>query len=129
MITRTQAFRSIAETVVPEARQLDEKGWFDLSAIVEHALAQRPPKVRRQLALFLRALNWFSVIRYGRRFTRMVPTRRAKFLAGVERSPLLLVRRGFWGVRTLVLMGYYARPEAKAEIGYRASGRGWQEIG
>jgi hypothetical protein len=58
----------------------------------------------------------------------MVPTRRAKFLEEVERSPLLLVRRGFWGIRTLIMMGYYARPEAKAEIGYRATGRGWREI-
>lgn len=128
MISQSSTFRSIAETIVPDARQLDERGWRDLNAIVDHAVAQRPPKVRRQLGLFLRALSWFSVLRYGRRITRMVPTRRAKFLEGMERSPFLLFRRGFWGIRTLVLMGYYARPEARTEIGYRASSRGWQEI-
>lgn len=129
MITQSKTFRSIAETVVPEARQLDEKGWRDLNTIVEHAVAQRPAKVRKQLGVLLRALNGFALVRYGSRIARMVPARRAKFLEEVERSPLLLFRRGFWGIRTLVLMGYYARPEAKAEIGYHASLRGWREIG
>lgn len=128
MVTQTRTFRSIAETVVPEARQLDERGWRDLNGIVEHAIAQRPPKVRRQLGMFLHVLNLLAILRYGRRIFRMVPTLRARFLAEVERSPLLLVRRGFWGIRTLVLMGYYARPEARDEIGYRASVRGWQEF-
>jgi hypothetical protein len=128
MITESKAFHSIAVTVVPEARQLDANGWRDLNAIVEHAIAQRPSNVRRQLALFLRILNLLSMIRYGRGITRLVPARRAQFLEKVERSPLLLFRRGFWGIRTLVLMGYYARPEAKAEIGYRASARGWRDL-
>ena len=39
---------------------------------------------------------------------------------------MLAVRRGFWGLRTLVFMGYYARPEAAAAIGYRADVRGWE---
>jgi hypothetical protein len=29
-------------------------------------------------------------------------------------------------VRTLVYMGYYARPAARAEVGYRATTEGWE---
>ena len=43
----------------------------------------------------------------------------------MENAPLLLMRRGFWGIKTLVFMGYYGRDEARAEVGYRATVRGW----
>jgi hypothetical protein len=118
------AFRAIATTVVPEAAALDEPGWRELEGIVEQALAQRPPRLRRQLLLFIRAIELLPAVR-GRRFSARTPAERARFLAALERAPLLLVRRGFWGLRTLILMGYYARPGAATAIGYRADPRGW----
>jgi len=54
------------------------------------------------------------------------PARRARFLDSLQTSRLLLARRGIWGLRTLVLMGYYGRPRAAAAIGYRADPRGWE---
>jgi len=39
-----------------------------------------------------------------------------------------IIRVGFWGLRTLALLGYYARPEAAQEIGYTADPRGWEAI-
>jgi hypothetical protein len=44
----------------------------------------------------------------------------------LETARLVLVRRGFWGLRTLILMGYYGRPAAAAAIGYRADPQGWE---
>ena len=119
------AFRAIATTVVPEAAALDDAGWRELEGIVEHALAQRPPRLRRQLLLFIRVIERLPV-RRGRRFSALPPAARARFLAALERAPLLLVRRGFWGLRTLILMGYYARPAAATAVGYRADPRGWE---
>jgi hypothetical protein len=119
------AFRAVAVTVVPEAGALDEAGWRDLEAIVEDALAQRPPRLRRQLLLFIRVIERLPAVR-GPRFSGLPPAARARFLSALERAPLLLVRRGFWGLRTLILMGYYARPAAAREIGYRAEARGWE---
>src|SRR5207249_9547183 len=95
--------------------------WDEMAAIVARAIAARPRAMQRQLALFLILLEWFPLVRYGRRLSRLDPARRTKFLDRLQRSPLLLLRRGFWGVRTLVLMGYYGRPAAAAEIGYRAA--------
>lgn len=119
------AFRAVAVTVVPEAAALDEAGWRDLEAIVENALTQRPPRLRRQLLLFMRVIELLPAVR-GPRFSVLPLAARVRFLAALERAPLLLVRRGFWGVRTLILMGYYARPAAAHEIGYRAEARGWE---
>ena len=38
----------------------------------------------------------------------------------------LLVRNGFWGLRALVLLGYYGQTETAREIGYAAQARGWE---
>ena len=125
MITTSNIFRSVAETVVPEARHLSDQGWRDFAAIIEHAVAQRPRAVQRQLALFLFVLNVLALAKYGRTVSQLIPSMRTEFCENVQNSRSLLFRRGFWGVRTLVLMGYYARPEAQALIGYRAHIDGW----
>jgi hypothetical protein len=118
-------FRALAVTIVPEATGLDEAGWGAMEAIVGQALASRPPSLRRQLVFFVRLLGWLSAARYGRRLTSLDARRRESFLVAVERSPLLLVRRGFWGLRALVFLGYWTRPEAVSAIGYRAQRGGW----
>src|SRR5256885_13391501 len=126
MTLSSPVFRAVATCVVPEASRLDAAQWDEMAAIVARAIAARPRTLQRQLALFLILLEWFPLVRYGRRLSRLEPARRTKFLDRLQRSPLLLLRRGFWGVRTLVLMGYYGRPAAAAEIGYRADARGWE---
>jgi hypothetical protein len=120
------AFRAIATTVVPEAGRLDAAGWAELERLVEKTLATRPEAVRRQLRLLINAIELLPLLRRGRRFTRRSPEERARFLLRLQDAPVLLLRRGFWGLRTLVLLGYYARPEAGREIGYRADRRGWE---
>jgi len=119
-------FRALAQTIVPEASRLDAAGWTEVEGIVERTLARRPAALRRQLRLLLHALEWLPLLYYGRRFTALDPVRRSRFLQRIQDSSLLLVRRGFWGLRTLILLGYYGRPAAAAEIGYRADPRGWE---
>jgi hypothetical protein len=119
-------FRAIAETVVPEATALDPPGWVELERLVEGTLAKRQVSVQRQLRLFVRVLDALAVLRYGRRLSALDARRRARLLEVVQDSPILLIRRGFWGLRTLILMGYYGRPAAAAEVGYRADACGWE---
>jgi hypothetical protein len=119
-------FRAVAVTVVPEASSLDEKAWADAEALVERTLARRPAGMQRQLVVFLRAIEQLPRLRWGRAFTALDPEKRLRFLSALEHAPLLLLRRGFWGLRTLVFLGYYARPEAAVEIGYGADARGWE---
>jgi hypothetical protein len=126
MTLPSPVFRAVATCVVPEAARLDATQWAVVEAIVARAVAARSRAVRRQLALFLTLLEWLPLLRYARRLSRLDPARRAQFLDRLQRAPLLLLRRGFWGVRTLILMGYYGRPAAAAAIGYRADARGWE---
>ena len=119
------AFRAIAQTVVPESVSLDEQAWGEVERIVEHALAPRSEKIRRQVRLLIRVLDLLPLVRYGRRFRALGPARRLSFLDAMQSFPVLLIRRGVWGLRTLIFMGYYARPEGGAAIGYRADAAGW----
>jgi len=118
-------FRAVAETVVPEAGRLDAAGWDELERLVEKALERRDQVVKRQLGLLFKVIELLPILRYGRPFTKLGAAERTRFLAALEDAPVLLLRRGFWGLRTLVYLGYYARPEAGREIGYAADPRGW----
>lgn len=118
--------RAIGITVVPEAAQLDEQQWVALEEIVRGALTPRPRALQRQFILLVRAIQWLAVLRYGRRFTALDATRRERFLGQLQNAPVLLVRRGIWGLRTLLLMGYYGRAAGGRAIGYRADPRGWK---
>jgi len=121
-----ETFRELAKTIVPEATSLDESSWSEMEAIIERGLASRPAKIKRQLRLFVKALNMLPVARYGKTFVKLEPDKRLAFLLSIESSPLLIIRRGFWGVRTFVYMGYYNLDGVRSAIGYRASANGWE---
>ena len=121
-----QILRAIAITVVPEAEALDEKGWSELEAAMEKGLEVRPASIRRQLWMFVRAIDKLPLARFGKTFRALDKPKRTAFLLSLQNSPLLLIRRGFWGLRTLIFMGYYGRDDAQRAIGYRADPRGWE---
>ena len=118
-------FRAIMGAVVPEAAALNDDEWRHAASIIARAVAARPAGVRRQLSLFLRALDLVALVRYGRGLRALSDAQRTALLESLSRSRLLALRRGVWGVRTLAFMGYYARPEAARAVGYRASAAGW----
>jgi len=119
-------FRAIGSVVLPTPDALDEEGWERAEAIVEHALSSRPPAVRRQVRLFLRVVNFLPLLRTGRTLVGLQPGHRARFLGRLQRSRFLLLRRGFWGIRTLLFMGYYTQDSVRRRIGYRATQSGWE---
>jgi hypothetical protein len=121
-------FRAICVAIVPEAAALDDEEWRELEQIVHHALATRPAAMRRQLELFVRLLDLVARLRTRRTLSGLAPRERWAVLDTLSKSKLLLVRRGIWGLRTVVFMGYYARPRAALAIGYRASAAGWTAL-
>jgi|SRR5688572_15838592 len=125
-ISDRPAFRSIAEAVVPESQRMTPTEWQDFGAVIDRALMRRPASMRRQLTVFLNLLNVLSFVRYRCSLRRASIQQRTSLLERIENSPLLLFRRGFWGLRTLVFMGYYARPQCGHALGYTAAARGWE---
>jgi len=122
-------FRAVLRAVVPAAPGLDEEGWLRAEAVVDEALADRPASIRRQIVLFLRLLDLLALLRFGRRLRGVDPPRARRLLAGLQNCPVLLLRRGLWGVRTLAFMGYYAQAAVQRELGYTAQKDGWAAHG
>jgi hypothetical protein len=118
-------FRAVAETVSPRAAGFSPGEWRAGESIVQTALAARPASVQRQFRLFFGVLNLLPMALHLRTFTRLDGARRLAFLKRLERSPLLLLRRGVWGARTLAFMAVYAQPQVQRAVGYRADPRGW----
>jgi hypothetical protein len=121
-------FRAVVSTIVPEAAALDDPGWREINQVVEALLRDRPESLKRQLRMFLGAIQWLPVVRYGRLFTRLDAAARTRVLAHLQNNRIQKIRVGFWGLRTIVLAGYYGRPQAAQSIGYAASARGWEAV-
>jgi hypothetical protein len=121
-------FRAVVSTVVPESVNFDGPRWVELERLVEETLGRRPRNLQRQLRVFLRGIQWLPLLVYGHTFTSLDPARRARFLSTLEDHPLHLIRKGFFGLRTLALLGYYGRHEAARAIGYAADPRGWEAL-
>ena len=121
--------RAIGSVVLPQPEALDAEGWREAEAIIESALAPRPAGVKRQLRLFLRLLNLMPLPSTGRTFERLSMEKRAAFLARLQRSRVQPLRRGLWGVRTLLFLGYYVQDPVREGIGYGADLRGWDAQG
>ena len=95
---------------------------------MEESLSTRPASLHRQIRLLLRLIEWLPVLRFRRPFTSLDIATRAQFLAGLQNSSVDRLRVGFWGLRTLVMLGYYDRPAGGAEIGYKPNARGWEAL-
>jgi hypothetical protein len=120
------AFRALAEIFIPETAQAAPATWLRLEHVVVGVLAGRPAAMRRQVLLFIRILDLLARVRHGRGLGALDPIRRTRLITSVGGSRWLLLRRGVWGLRTLVQMGYYTQPEVQAELGYRATRAGWE---
>jgi len=121
-------FRAMAATIVPELSTVDEVVWRRTEAIITEGLSGRSNAIARQLVLFMHLINVLAVFRFLRPFTALDDARRLRVLCALENAPVLAIRRGVWGLRTLVFMGYYGQDDVKARIGYSANPLGWRAM-
>jgi hypothetical protein len=112
---------AIAPRIVPAAAHLTSEGRDAMAALIDGTLASRTPAMRRQFGLFLRILRWLPFLRHLRPLDRLDGARQDAALRWFQDHPLQIVRGGFWGVRTLVLLGYYGQPAHAESIAYAPS--------
>lgn len=115
---------TIARRIVPESSALTPGEQAQFLDLVEDGLSLRTRSTQRQFTLFLSVVRWAPVLRHGRRLDRLDESRQDGVLRFLQDAPLQIVRSGFWGLRTLILLGYYGRPEVGPSIGYRPTRRG-----
>jgi len=111
-------FMLVAETITPEVAVLDADGRGRMASIVDAALLDRKPTVRRQFGSFLEVIRLAPVLRFGTTFDRLDPDRRAAVLRWFESCPIPLFRKGLWGLKVMVFMGFYGQEATWSDIGY-----------
>ncbi len=111
-------FERVARRVAPGVAALGDEERTRFLTIVDEALMERPPGMRRQLLLFLVIIRWLPVLRWGTTFERLDGTRQDAMLRFFQDGPVDAFRKGFWGLKALIFMGYYGREAAWAEVGY-----------
>jgi len=119
------AFRALAETFVPELADAGDDEWERVMETIDVALRSKEAAIGRKLALAVRALDGMALVTRGRRFVALGRESRRVFLERMQDSGWLVLRRGVWGLRTVVFLGYYGRPEVRERLGYRAHRDGW----
>lgn len=117
---------AIATVVVSDGDPAVERAWPEIDRVIERTLVSRGASVQRQFEAFLRIVQMLPIARYGRPFTALPPHHRRAILERLDRSRVLLIRRGFWAVRTLIFMGYYTRADVAESLGYQAAADGWE---
>ena len=115
---KTEFFWILAQRIVPETVELDEAGRQRFFDIIDGALLDRPASVRAQFATFLGVIRKAPLIRYGKSFEKLTMDRQDAVLRWFEDCPVGLLRKGFWGLKAMVFMGYYGQPETNELLGY-----------
>ncbi len=115
---RASFLATLAERVVPEVEGLDLAGKTRFFRIVDDALKARSPSLRRQFGTLLGVIRWLPLLRWGVPFERLTRGRQEKVLRWLLGCPFGTLRQGFWGLRTMVFMGYYGQAEVWESIGY-----------
>jgi hypothetical protein len=118
---KAEILRVLAARIVPETAELDAAGQGRFFRIIDEALQDREPSVRRQFAVFLGVLRWAPLLRFGGALDRLPPERQDAALRWFEDCPVRLLRKGFWGLKAMVFMGYYGQPETNVLVGYAPS--------
>lgn len=121
-----RTFRVAARVMSPEAAPSTEDEWAECEGLIALRLADLPVNRRRQMLGFVQALPALSAALTGRTFARLPATRALTLLHRLEASPVAALRRGVWGLRTLVFAGVYGRPATAIATGWRPHNDGWE---
>ncbi|HEX4445725.1 MAG TPA: gluconate 2-dehydrogenase subunit 3 family protein [Polyangiaceae bacterium] len=93
---------------------------LDVAGFVDGWLSRMAPALRRDFGRFLAYVEHLAPLSAGvtSRFTRLAPAAQDRVLSAIEASSIDLLRAGFDGLKSLVLMGYYRDERAWAIVGY-----------
>lgn len=99
---------------IPTAREVGVADYID------GFLAEMGEATRRDLLRMLQYVEHLAPLSLGyrHRFTALVPEEQDRVLASIESSRITLLRAGFEGLKSLVMMGYYRDPRTWRILDY-----------
>lgn len=93
----------------------------EVADFIDGYLAGMSRSMRRDLSRMLQYVEHLAPLSEGylHRFTALSPEDQDQVLRGIESSRLDLLRAGFNGLKSLVMMGYYRDPRSWSVLSYR----------
>lgn len=128
MTNQAPVLLSIARRIVPDLASFNPKEESDFLTEVEQSLAVRAKSMRKQFALFLFVIRWIPLLRWGKTFDRLPAEKQDSILKWLQNSSPSLIRKGFWGLKVLVYLGFYGNPDRWSSLGYAPSFRGNEKL-
>lgn len=118
----------LGETVAPGVAALDRRGQKRFRMIIRLMLLRRSNMERLQVRLFLLVLRWLPAPVFFRPFERIPASAQTWILLRFENAPIKLFRAGFWGLKTLIFMGYYGQLAIAKKVRYEPDLRRGNEL-
>jgi len=118
----------VGRRVVPPLAELDDAGRARFRTIISTALADRPAGVQAQIRAFLTLVRLAPLLRWGKTFPQLPAERQGRFLRWLQDEAPGRLRQGFWGLKTLVFMGYYGQAELGPSFAYTPSPTGNEHL-
>lgn len=118
----------LAKRIVPPVGDLDEAEQMAVVKAVDEALALRTPAIQLQFKVFLDLIRLSTLVRHRKTLERLPFEKLDVQLTKLENHPVAKFRTGFWGVKTLIYMGYYGDPDRAAQFDYTPSLKGNERL-
>lgn len=90
----------------------------EVVAHVDAFLSEKDGKTKKTFHLLFFAFEYLSIPFFLKPFSKLSATARGKYLKSWENAPVKKLRTGFFGFKTLSLLGYYTDEKCWSEIGY-----------
>jgi hypothetical protein len=109
----------LAHRLAPGSQTMSTEEVQAFFAAVRRTLGARPKSLQRQFALFLAVVRWLPALRFGAPIESLAPEKQDAALRWFQNAPISLLRKGFWGLKTIVYLGYYGQPGVAARLGWK----------
>ncbi len=110
-----KTFSAIARRIL----SLDEnENESDAARYVDAFLSDKDTKTQKTFHLLLFVFEKLSLLLFLKPFSRLSHDTQEKYIALWENAPVKKLRTGFFGLKTLALLGYYTDEKCWKEIGY-----------
>ena len=116
--TRLKVFLAAANRIIPPDNDNIGGGTLATAAIVDMAIDQLEPALKKKLLLLFLVINPIGIFFGGKTFSKANEKNQDRLLSWMEKNPISALRLGFFGLKTYICMGYYTREDTWKVIKY-----------
>lgn len=117
--SRLTRFEALQNELVPLSKSFTPAELEESRRLINLVLADKPLLIHFKIALFLRLIDFVSLITGGHSFKKLRSGTRRHVLDFFFSNPFPLLRKGFWGINTLAKMGLYGQSSVYPKLNYR----------